>query len=161
MYPFLLIFLLHLSIFAKAQQIVPAKINSAGQSAILNGNNISYAIGDYAVINLADSSYNVSSSFIGSTILTAIELSSPVSGKVSVFPNPGSELVYAELSDIEAKEIHLSLFSADAKEITKQQFINFNQQLSINISTLPNGIYFLILKDEKGQIISKHKLIKR
>jgi len=161
MYPFLLIFLLHLSIFAKAQQIAPATINSAGQSATLNGNTISYTIGDYAVINLADSSYSISGSFMGSTLITAIELNAPDFGKVTVFPNPSSDLLFAELSDIEAKEIHLSLFSADAKEIIKQQFTNFNQQLSINISTLSNGIYFLILKNEKGQIISEHKLIKR
>jgi hypothetical protein len=65
------------------------------------------------------------------------------------------------LTDISALEIHLSLYSADAKEIIKQQFANLNQQLSINISKLPSGIYFLILKDEKGQIISEHKLMKR
>jgi hypothetical protein len=161
MYPFLLILLLHLSILAKAQQIAPATINSAGQSATLNGNTISYAIGDYAIINLADSSYSISGSFMGSTLITAIELNAPDFGKVTIFPNPSSDLLFAELTDISAMEIHLSLYSADAKEIIKQQFTNFNQQLSINISTLPNGIYFLILKNEKGQIISEHKLIKR
>jgi hypothetical protein len=98
---------------------------------------------------------------MGSTLITAIELNAPDFGKVTVFPNPSSDLLFAELTDISAMEIHLSLYSADAKEIIKQQFTNFNQQLSINISTLPNGIYFLILKNEKGQIISEHKLIKR
>jgi hypothetical protein len=161
MYPFLLIFLLHLSIFARAQQIAPATINSAAQSGQLNGNTISYSIGDYAIINLADSSYSISGSFMGSTLITAIELNAPDFGKVTVFPNPSSDLLFAELTDISALEIHLSLYSADAKEIIKQQFANLNQQLSINISKLPAGIYFLILKDEKGQIISEHKLLKR
>jgi hypothetical protein len=156
-----ILLLLHLSILAAAQQIVPTSIYSAGQSGQVNGNHISYSLGDYAVLNMSDSSYSLSGTFIGASVITAIEITAPLSGSVTVFPNPSSELVHIEIKDITAKEIHLSIYSADAKEITKQKFNNLNQQLSINISKLPIGIYFLKLRDEKGLSISEHKILKR
>ena len=110
---------------------------------------------------MSDSSYSLSGTFIGASVITAIEITAPLSGSVTVFPNPSSELVHIEIKDISAKEIHLSIYSVDAREITKQKFNNLNQQLSINISKLPNGIYFLKLRDEKGLSISEHKILKR
>jgi len=160
MYPKLILLLL-LSIHAAAQQIAPASVNSAGQSGQVNGNQISYSLGEYAVLNLSDTSGSISGSFIGASVITAIEISAPISGSVSVFPNPSSEFVNVELKDIAAKEIYLSIYSADAREITKQKFNNLNQQLSINVTKLPVGIYFIKLRDEKGLSISEHKIIKR
>jgi hypothetical protein len=160
MYPKILL-LLHISIFAAAQQIAPTTINSAGQSGQVNGNRISYSLGDYAVLHLADSAYSISGSFIGASVITALEIMAPAYGMVSVFPNPSSELIYVELKDIKASEIYLSVYSADAREITKHKFNNLNQQLSINISKLPNGIYFLKLRNENGFSISEHKILKR
>ena len=160
MYKFILL-LLHISILAAAQQITPSSINSAGQSGQLSGNHVSYTLGDYAVLNMSDSSNSISGSFIGASVITAIEITAPRSGSVTVFPNPSTELLYVELKDITAKEIHLSIYSADAREITKQKFNNLNQQLSINVSKLPNGIYFLKLRNENGFSISEHKILKR
>jgi hypothetical protein len=108
MYKFILL-LLHISILAAAQQITPSSINSAGQSGQLSGNQVSYTLGDYAVLNMSDSSNSISGSFIGASVITAIEISAPQSGSVTVFPNPSTELLYVELKDITAKEIHLSI----------------------------------------------------
>ena len=104
---YLILILIHFCIIASAQQIVPTSINSAGQSSTLNGNNISYSIGDYAVLTLADTNYTVSGSYIAASVITAIEISAVDQGKISVFPNPSSELVYVELSDLLANEILL------------------------------------------------------
>ncbi len=156
-----ILLLLHLSILAAAQQIAPTTINSAGQSGQVNGNHISYSLGEYAVLNMSDTSGSISGTFIGASVITAIEITAPLSGSVTVFPNPSTELLYVELKDIRAKEIHLSIYSADAREITKQKFNNLNQQLSINVSKLTNGIYFLKLMDENGFSISEHKILKR
>ena len=156
-----LIILLHLSILAAAQQIAPTAINSAGQSGQVNGNHISYSLGEYAVLNMSDTSGSISGTFIGASVITAIAITAPLSGSVTVFPNPSTELLYVELKDIRAKEINLSIYSADAIEITNQKFNNLNQQLSINVSKLPNGIYFLKLRNENGFNISEHKILKR
>ena len=157
---FLIAILIHFCIFTYAQQIAPTSINSAGQSATLNGNNISYNIGDYAVLNLADSTYTLSGNYMAATVITAIEMSAVTHGKIDVFPNPSSELVYIELEDILAKEIYLSIYTIDAKEILNQKFNNINQTLTLNLSKLTKGVYILKLRNEKGQSLADYKLIK-
>jgi hypothetical protein len=157
---YLILILIHFCIIASAQQIVPTSINSAGQSSTLNGNNISYSIGDYAVLTLADTNYTVSGSYIAASVITAIEISAVDQGKISVFPNPSSELVYVELSDLLANEIQLSLYTIDGKEIFNQKFNNINQTLTLNLSKQAKGVYILKLRNEKGQGIADYKLIK-
>ncbi len=71
--------------------------------------------------------------------------------KIIIFPNPTSES-FTVLAD---QKISLSIYSFDGRLI-----IN-SVSKEVNIKEFPNGIYFIVIKDKEGKVISTNKLIKK
>ena len=72
------------------------------------------------------------------------------SNPIQIYPNPASEKVYIKANELEAVE----LFDLQGKKINAK----LTADHSINISTLPNGVYILKLK-VNGKVISKKLII--
>ncbi|MGE5356448.1 MAG: choice-of-anchor V domain-containing protein [Deltaproteobacteria bacterium] len=78
--------------------------------------------------------------------------SESASGKIEIYPNPTSGMLYFELASDE--EIHIIVFSS----IGKQMDIKPEKNI-LNLSHLQNGIYFMKIFDANMRIIDKKKII--
>ncbi|MBP6455705.1 MAG: T9SS type A sorting domain-containing protein [Chitinophagaceae bacterium] len=77
--------------------------------------------------------------------------------QISIFPNPANDVVNISFNDNE--EIHhIAIADLKGKIIDKQLNINSKETI-INTSTLSNGIYYLIVSNNKNQRVSKTLII--
>jgi hypothetical protein len=76
---------------------------------------------------------------------------------VKIYPNPANEKLIIQ-SDIASKTAVIIIADGLGK-VLKQQRINNNIE-EINISAFPIGVYFLQIRDTKGNIISAQKVVK-
>jgi hypothetical protein len=77
---------------------------------------------------------------------------------IDVFPNPSSDVI--NISGILEKGVStvVEIFDLSGKKILNKTIINSNQDLTINVSNLPNGLF--ILKIRNGESIYTQKIIK-
>jgi cyanophycinase-like exopeptidase len=87
---------------------------------------------------------------------TAENFSAPDLMEVStrVFPNPSKGIIRIEL---EKGGYELIISSPGGREILKQPFI---QETTLDLSSLNNGLYFLIINDISGKRVSAKKILK-
>ncbi|MBI4932025.1 MAG: T9SS type A sorting domain-containing protein [Bacteroidetes bacterium] len=80
---------------------------------------------------------------------------------ITVFPNPTSNLVnfYFNLP-LSKEQVNLIMYDMNGKKVKDMSGINYEKEKSINISDLPNGLYFYSLHTSKtiinGKIIIQH-----
>jgi hypothetical protein len=73
--------------------------------------------------------------------------------KVSVYPNPSKELIYITFPDNPSKKINAGIYDITGKQLI---FISdFKTSGSINIGSLPDGIYLLRLDGLSKPLIKK------
>ena len=75
-----------------------------------------------------------------------------------LYPNPTMEIAEIDLGEI-VSTINLTLVNSSKQLILSQSFQN-QQVISINISTLASGIYYVEI-DDKNKVIATHKIIKQ
>lgn len=76
----------------------------------------------------------------------------PVIPSATVFPNPTNNYITVNVN----APYDFKLFSSDGKKLMDQKYVKFQK---IDLSTYPNGVYFLILYS--GSEIYKEKIIKK
>jgi endonuclease I len=76
---------------------------------------------------------------------------------INVFPNPAQEVLHYQMTNIESQKIEVSLTDLLGKVwiLKNINATKGNIEENINISTLPNGVYFFILKDDGRQTIKR------
>jgi hypothetical protein len=77
------------------------------------------------------------------------------SNSIQVFPNPFNSII--NIKNIPDRSF-VKIYDYQMKLI-KQKYL-FSDDETLNLERLENGIYFLLISDKQGQIISNHKLIK-
>jgi len=77
----------------------------------------------------------------------------PQSGEMVVYPNPASTMLFIKT---ENNALYQCEITNSIGQVLQNEKLNRN---SINVSSLPKGIYFIQLKDEKGQVFTS-KFIK-
>ncbi len=82
---------------------------------------------------------------------------------LSLYPNPVvNGIVLLQGSDLGRGNYKINIFGANGQEIYKQQLIHNGGTISHSIllpATTSKGVYMLSVKDEKGNIIFKEKLV--
>jgi|AntAceMinimDraft_17_1070374.scaffolds.fasta_scaffold36346_1 hypothetical protein len=102
-----------------------------------------------------DSGFCVSSKIYRRGLLTNIN--EEKKQKIKIFPNPFNDKIIITLSsDIDISEI--IVYNSIGQEIVNKPKLEGNQ-LIINLTQEPNGLYYLIIKDN-NKIIQTKKLIK-
>lgn len=74
-----------------------------------------------------------------------------------IFPNPVSDVLYVNYSDFQSN-VSIELYDALGKLVVNQQLNN--QQISVDLSGLQNGLYFIKLMNG-NQVLNTRKVIKR
>jgi hypothetical protein len=75
---------------------------------------------------------------------------------LSIFPNPANDKVWVSNISATAAEIKLFDVTGDLVSVTR---VNGRKALEIDLTTLPNGVYFIYVVDEKNSIAT-HKIVK-
>lgn len=75
--------------------------------------------------------------------------------EVSIYPNPGSELIFVEWNQTDISEVKFQLFDTNGKVIKSGAILN---QASIDINTLPLGTYWLELSHPNEGFLSSKVL---
>ncbi|MBR2196329.1 MAG: T9SS type A sorting domain-containing protein [Salinivirgaceae bacterium] len=73
---------------------------------------------------------------------------------VKVYPNPVNTVMYVELSNIEAAGCIVKCFDM-AGQLIKESEFGDDSRLSVDMSDLPQGAYFVRVESEDGAVVNK------
>jgi uncharacterized repeat protein (TIGR03803 family) len=68
---------------------------------------------------------------------------------MSVFPNPATEILHVEFSQCIEKETILKITDVMGREVSSQQLNKLQTSVSVDVSALAGGLYFISVADSK------------
>jgi hypothetical protein len=154
--------MLFLGLSAGAQQIKQEVIASSGGYNVAAGNtiSISWTLGETIIPTFTsqDGSLVLTHGFQQKIIITTVEenLVNPV--KITVFPNPTSEIVNIEFETPTDAEITVFLLNNQGSLVKTIQIPTTTLTKEINMQDLPSGIYYLRMM--KGKLVNVYKVVK-
>jgi Secretion system C-terminal sorting domain len=144
---------------AQVKQEVIASAGGYNKSAD-NSISISWTLGETIVPTFTsqDGSIILTHGFQQKLIITAIEenLEEPV--KVTIYPNPASEVINIQFESATDKEISLYLLDSQGKLVKTDKIEAATIDKTVNLQDLPAGIYYLRLT--KGKLVNVYKVVK-
>jgi hypothetical protein len=154
-----MLILLSLAATAQVKQEVIASAGGYNKSAD-NSISISWTLGETIVPTFTsqDGSLILTHGFQQKLIITAVEenLEEPV--KVTIYPNPASELINIQFESATDKEISLYLLDSQGRLVKTDKIETATMDKTINLQDLPAGIYYLRLT--KGKLVNVYKVVK-
>jgi hypothetical protein len=154
------------SLGIQAQSIAPHSVNSAGVKMTQSNGSLSFTVGEIVVQQQYDSNGNslgggfTNSSTISTTVLSVQEPDASII-KVSVFPNPTSDLVQIQIKETTIDELEVQLTDITGKTLYSGRYRLMQQNIGINVATYPSGVYILTLKKPNSQILGTYKIVKQ
>jgi len=108
--------------------------------------------------NIAD----LSGCYDFSNSIEVVRLSDTSSGKsaVSLYPLPAVDVVNVSSSSFDKKNVQMRLYDFAGNDISGKVRRIDSTDLSYDVQSLPSGIYFLSLRNSKGQAVTK-KIVKK
>ena len=145
-----------------AQQIKQEVIASSGGYNVASGNtiSISWTLGETIIPTFTsqDGSIVLTHGFQQRIVITTVEenLVNPV--RITVFPNPASEIANVEFDTPTDTEITLFLLSNQGSLVKTIQIPSGTLIKEINMQDLPSGIYYIRMV--KGKLVNVYKVVK-
>ncbi len=94
----------------------------------------------------------------GGDLVTSAIIAEEVSS-LHVYPNPGDNVINIETTNIQGKDVEVSMFSMDGKKLKNLNFNNVYGIIEIETADLNSGVYFISIRTETGN--SNIKWIKK
>jgi len=94
----------------------------------------------------------------GGDLVTSSIIAEEVS-RLHLYPNPGDNIINIETTNIQGKDVEISMFSMDGKKIKNLNFTNVYGIIEVETSDLNSGVYFISIRTESGN--SNIKWIKK
>ncbi|OAQ38619.1 hypothetical protein A5893_14500 [Pedobacter psychrophilus] len=79
---------------------------------------------------------------------------------ISVYPNPATNFIKVNYGTNQTKELKINIVNVNGAIITSEKY-NAGQELKLNVSNLPYGMYLLEIRDEKNILLGMNKFIKK
>jgi hypothetical protein len=159
---FLILLMVFLALSAGAQQIKQEVIASAGGYNVASGNaiSISWTLGETIVPTFTsqDGSLILTHGFQQKLIITTIEDNLLNSVKITVYPNPTSEVINVDFDTPTDGEILIYLLDNKGGLVKTTKIEAATTSKEINMQDLPSGIYYLRLT--KGKLVNVYKVVK-
>jgi len=151
--------LLTLTAIAQVKQEVIASAGGYNKSAD-NSISISWTLGETIIPTFTsqDGSLILTHGFQQKLLITAVEETLEEGVKVTIFPNPASELVNIQFQSASDTEIILYLLDSQGRLVKTEKIEAATVEKSVNLQDLPAGIYYLRLT--KGKLINVYKVVK-
>jgi hypothetical protein len=154
-----MLMLLSVAAIAQVKQEVIASAGGYNKSAD-NSISISWTLGETIVPTFTsqDGSLILTHGFQQKLIITAIDenLEEPV--KVTIYPNPASEVINIQFESATDKEISLYLLDSQGRLVKTDKIEVATINKTIDLQELPAGIYYLRLT--KGKLVNVYKVVK-
>lgn len=74
---------------------------------------------------------------------------------ILIYPNPANNTLFLSLENPVTDKIRISIFSISGGKIFESFFYSQNNLFEIDITSIPNGLYFIISESSKGIMTSK------
>ena len=155
-----LLFLLY--VLSASAQVKQEVIASAGGFNVESGGSISisWTLGETIIptFTSSDGSLILTHGFQQKLLITAVEenIVNPV--RITIFPNPASEMINMEFDTPTDGEYSLYLFDSQGKMVKTDQVGVATTIKQLNMQDLPSGIYYLRLT--KGKLVNVYKVVK-
>lgn len=81
-----------------------------------------------------------------------------LNSQISVYPNPVTEKLNIHSTE-QLKNVHIKIFNEMGAVVYDKKSDNFNKQTSIDLNSVPAGVYMVFIKSDKG--VSTKKIIKK
>jgi hypothetical protein len=74
-------------------------------------------------------------------------------GSLSIFPNPANDKINIQLPESwQGKDLSIKIINQPGQSVMNKQFTNASQVETIKVNKLPDGIYFVSLVNESGEM---------
>lgn len=74
---------------------------------------------------------------------------------INIYPNPASEYFFINFTNFESKTHLISIYDIVGKLVKDIDYSNQEAEFKVNIEDIPNGVYFLTIKDDRKNIVKK------
>lgn len=89
-----------------------------------------------------------------------IHVSAPGNASIQAFPNPATEWVRFDCTNLPTDDYTLKIFSIIGKEVWKNTYtLSGNKSIRLELNEFKKGTYFYSLEDRKGNIIGTKRLV--
>jgi hypothetical protein len=154
-----ILILLSLAVTAQVKQEVIASAggyNKSGDNTI----SISWTLGETIVPTFTsqDGSLILTHGFQQKLIITAVEETLEEMVKVTIYPNPASEIINIQFQSATDKEILLYLLDSKGGVVKTEKIEVATIEKTIDLQNLPAGVYFIRMI--KGKLINVYKVVK-
>lgn len=162
-YCFLVLFLWTNNIIA--QSISSQSIFTSTSNFSQNIGSIHFTVGDLVVFKEKDSTSNSIANGFLNNIASTTTLSSgtpPVNNnlKLKVYPNPFNTILVIDNISAQSDQTSIDIIDMQGRYVVRKINPSTNRRVIINTTTLNSGIYTLILKTAKGEVLALYKMIK-
>lgn len=158
----ILIIALIFSIHSYSQDLSQKVISNQGSSGTVNGITLDWTIGEPIVETVTTAAFIFTQGFhqplLNSEIL-GINKENDLS--VVIWPNPVNYMLNININNHNESELILKLFGVRGRFIKQISANHLDTKISINVSDLSSGIYFLHISSSNGLSYETHKIIKQ
>ena len=148
MKPILIFVLIFLASNGFCQSIHHQMISSQGESSVVSsGLIVKQTIGQLSITGSFSGNLVVQQGFQQSYWDNHLNSSNPI--LVSISPNPFTELIQYNISDLKNEKIAVHIFDVNGKIVYFKEHFVENQSITLKLSKLSNGIY-LVKLNKKG-----------
>ncbi len=145
----------NLNVMEKEGTRVPIPVNNIRTLTFQSGNlKVNLKVGTPLSFSL-ENVRNIN--FTPTTGLTSPEIKT--AGKIHLFPNPAKDNINFTVSSANESKMDLRIIALDGRTVYTQKLDRSDNNMhNVNISTWPNGIYYLFIND--GKTVLSNKFIK-
>jgi hypothetical protein len=144
--------------FSLSAQVKQEVIASAGGYSVASGVSLSWTLGETIIPTYTNGGLTLTHGFQQQLIVTAIEENLEDVVKVTLYPNPASDVVNIKLESPLDGEVKLFLLDSRGKLIKTDFMEETAVEKEINLQDLPAGLY--LLKMTKGKLSNVYKVVK-
>lgn len=152
------IILILLGAVTNAQQIKISSVDSGGASSSNGSLNMVYTLGEVVVQEKTSGTFQISEGFISPNIFNTVGIDEYTTlAGVQIFPNPTADFLSVSFETVSKYEI--SVFDMYGKLIQNKK--TDEQKTVLQLSQLPSGIYWVLIKDDASKTYAGYKIIKQ
>jgi hypothetical protein len=144
--------------FSLSAQVKQEVIASAGGYSVASGVSLSWTLGETIIPTFTNGNLTLTHGFQQQLIVTAVEENLEDVVKVTLYPNPASDVVNIKLESPLDGEVKLFLLDSRGKLIKTDFMEETAVEKEINLQDLPAGLY--LLKMTKGKLSNVYKVVK-